>query len=259
MMFTHLLGKTAAAFWLALPLNTQAEPRQLAGVAYEEAVRGEPGSNEPMPLLVAFHYSGGSAAETFENYDQVLGPVRILAPLGAYPKRAGRSYFPIDYYQQTPEEQFRIARGTVSGLTAFIQAAEARYGSRPVVSGISQGGDISFLLAVYHPETVAAAFPLAAVIPEGLSVSPDRAKTVGPCIVMMQGEADAIVDASRTRARVASLQTDLPLTLTIYPDLGRDISPRMEADYSVLIDKALRHAVSPTLEPMACTYPPEEK
>lgn len=258
MKFSHLLGRTAVAFWLALPLNAQAEPRQLAGVAYEELVRGDPNSNEPMPLLIAFHYSGGSAEETFEHYDQVPGPVRILAPLGAYPKRAGRSYFPVDYYQRTLEEQFRIARGTVAGLTPFIQAAEALYGSRPVVSGISQGGDISFLLAVYHPETVAAAFPLAAVIPEGLSVSPDRARTLGPCIVMMQGEADAIVDVSRTRDRVASLQADLPLSLTTYPDVGHDISPRMKVDYSVLIDKALRHAVNPTLEPMACDYPPNE-
>lgn len=217
-----------------------AEPRVLAGVTYEEVVLGTPVNSEPVPVLIAFHYSGGSASESIENYDQIVGPVRILVPLGAYPKRNGLSYFPIDYYQRSPEEQFRIARETVDALAPFLGAVIETYGVKPVVSGISQGGDISFLLAVYHPDLVAASFPFAAVIPEGLVVPAERAALSGPSIHAMQGEADAIVDVAVTRVRVAELARSLPVRLTTYPDLGHDISPAMKADYTQMIQEALQ-------------------
>ena len=218
-----------------------AEPRTLAGISYEEVVRGTPADGEVMPVLVAFHYSGGSAAESFENYDQIAGPVRILVPLGAHPKRNGLSYFPVDYYQRAPDERFRVARETVDAFAPFLETVIETHGVKPVVSGISQGGDISLLLAVYHPDLVAASFPFAAVIPD-LVVSADRAAAPGPSIHAMQGEADAIVDVDVTRARVGELAIDLPLSLTTYPDLGHDISSEMKADYTRLITEALRRA-----------------
>ncbi|WP_029911709.1 alpha/beta hydrolase [Caulobacter sp. UNC358MFTsu5.1] len=251
----RLLGVIAAVLCMMFGTGARAEPRWLAGVAYEEVTRGETTGGEPPPVLVAFHYSGGSAIESFTNYDQVSGPVRILVPLGRHPKRGGLSYFPVDYYQRSPKEQFLAARETATEMARFLEAVEALYGRRPVVSGISQGGDISFLLAVYHPDTVAAAVPLAAVIPDALLVSPDRARRPGPCILMMQGEDDAIVDVSRTRARVASLRGDLPVGLATYAGLGHDISLAMKTDYTAFIDTALRHAQLAARTPQACGFP----
>lgn len=219
-----------------------AEPRTLAGIAYEEVVRGTPAEGEAAPVLVAFHYSGGSAAESFENYDQIAGPVRILVPLGAHPKRAGLSYFPVDYYQRSPDQQFQVALETVEGFAPFLEALIETHGVKPVVTGISQGGDISLLLAVYHPDLVAASFPFAAVIPAELRAPAGRDRGAGPAIHAMQGEADAIVDVERTRARVADLADSLPIRLTTYPDLGHDISPAMKADYTRLIGQALHLA-----------------
>lgn len=250
-LFRHLAFGVLALGLMSLP--ARADPKQLAGVAYEEIVRGQAVDGQPLPLLVAFHYSGGSARESFENYDQVAGPVRILVPLGAHPKRQGLSYFPVDYYQQAPDDQFRIARETVDRMAEFLEAATTTYGRKPVVSGISQGGDISLLLAVYHPDRIAAAFPFAAVIPDALIVSTERAAIGGPCIVAMQGEADAIVDVATTRARVEALKVGLPITLTTYPGLGHDISPAMKADYTALIDGALQAA--PAADGAACAIP----
>lgn len=242
---TNLREFLAVAIGMALllaPARALAEPKVLAGVAYEEVVRGETANGEAMPVLIAFHYSGGSAAESFENYDQIAGPVRILVPLGRYPKRQGLSYFPVDYYQRAPDEQFRVARDTVDGLAPFLEAVIDTWGAAPVVSGISQGGDISLLLAVYHPELVAAAFPFAAVVPGGLSVTAERAALPGPPIHAMQGEADTIVDVEVTRARIDALAPSLPVSLTTYPGLGHDISPAMKADYTRLIEEALRRS-----------------
>lgn len=219
--------------------SATAEPRVLAGVAYEEVVRGDDVAGAALPLLVAFHYSGGSAAESFENYDQVSGPVRILVPLGAFPKRQGLSYYPVDYYLRPADERYRIARETAARMAGFVQAATESYGAKPVVSGISQGGDLSLLLAVYHPELIKAAFPFAPVIPAELTVSGAAAGRAGPPIHVMQGEADAIIDVVATRDRVAELATGLPVRLTTFPELGHDISPEMEATYSPMIEAAL--------------------
>jgi len=256
MTFKAMLRAALAVLLLTPASPARADPGQLAGIAYEEAVRGEARGGEPMPLLVVFHYSGGTAAEAFEQYDEIAGPVRILVPLGAYPKRSGLSYFPVDYYRRDPAEQFRIALETVEALAAFLEAAEATYGRTPVVSGISQGGDISLLLAVRHPEVVAAAAPLAAVIPEALAIPPERVRAGGPCILMMQGEADPIVAVSRTRSLAASRLTGLPFRLTTYPDVGHDISPAMKRDYTAFIDRALRDADGPEgRRPGRCAIP----
>jgi len=255
MTLPRLIAIAAAILWMAPGTEARAEPQELAGVFYEEVVRGATAHGEPLPLLVAFHYSGGSARESFEHYNEVAGPVRILVPLGRYPKRQGLSYFPVDYYRRSPDEQFRVARDTADEMARFLEAAEGLYGSRPVVSGISQGGDISLLLAVYHPDTVAAAVPLAAVIPDALMITPDRAGRPGPCILMMQGEDDAIVDVSRTRGLAATLQAGLPLALETYPGVGHDISPAMKADYTAFIDAVLHQAAPVSGTAAACGFP----
>jgi len=227
-------------FTLTVASAAMAEPKVLAGVAYEEVVRGKPVEGAVIPLLVAFHYSGGSAAESFAHYDELPGPVRILVPLGAFPKRQGLSYFPVDYSQRPAAERYRIAHDTAAQMAEFVRAATREYGARPVVSGISQGGDLSLLLAIHHPDLIKASFPFAPVIPPELIVSDARAKAEGPPIHVMQGDADAIIDVALTRTRVAELAEDLPIRLTTYPGLGHDISAEMEADYSPLINAALR-------------------
>jgi len=234
---TLALGVGVALICAVAPVI--AEPQALAGVTYEEVVRGEAAAGAAMPLLVAFHYSGGSSAESFANYDEVPGPVRILVPLGGFPKRQGLSYYPVDYYQRPAEERYRIARETAAHMAEFLRAASQTYGATPVVSGISQGGDISLFLAVYHPEVVKASFPFAPVIPEQLTVSDASAGMEGPPIHVMQGDADAIIDVEVTRGRVSELAVGLPIRLTTYPGLGHDISPEMEAEYSPLIGAAL--------------------
>jgi phospholipase/carboxylesterase len=227
-------------FTLTVASAAMAEPKVLAGVAYEEVVRGKPAEGAVIPLLVAFHYSGGSAAESFAHYDELPGPVRILVPLGAFPKRQGLSYFPVDYSQRPAAERYRIAHDTAAQMAEFVRAATREYGARPVVSGISQGGDLSLLLAIHHPDLIKASFPFAPVIPPELIVSDARAKAEGPPIHVMQGDADAIIDVALTRTRVAELAEDLPIRLTTYPGLGHDISTEMEAGYSPLINAALR-------------------
>lgn len=234
----------AALVLLAVPglavAQTPAKSGNAAGFDYEMVVRGAPPETQHLPLLVAFHYSGGTLAQVFENYDAVSGPVRIIAVRGANPKRGGFSYFPVDYYQLSEEQQLPVARETVARIADFLRTVSKTYGAKPVVSGASQGGDISFRLAVDHPDLIQAALPIAPVMPASVQPASAAGRDARPPIYVFQGEADPIVNVETVRKRVDELKPVLPITLKTYPGLGHDISPEEKADYTAVINKLLR-------------------
>src|SRR5215204_7047292 len=51
---------------------------RIAGFEYIEVVKGK--NNGKLPLLIAFHYSSGTPAETVADYDRVKNPIRIIIP-----------------------------------------------------------------------------------------------------------------------------------------------------------------------------------
>lgn len=137
---------------------------KLEGFSYVEEVRLAEKNDKSIPVMIVFHYSGGSASSALQDYVDIAVPVRIIAPIGNYPKRAGRSYFPPDYYTLDSATQVSVAKRTVDSLAVFIKAVMKGNPGKVIVSGISQGGDLSWLLAVHHPQLVKAALPFAAFI-----------------------------------------------------------------------------------------------
>jgi phospholipase/carboxylesterase len=208
------------------------------GFQYIEVIKGV--DDGKLPLLIAFHYSSGTPDGTIPDYDSLKNPVRLIVPKGNYKKRDGFSYYPPDYYQKDSLTQFRLSKIAVDSIAAFVEAIEKKYDQRAVVSGISQGGDIAFLLAVYHPKLCKASFPFAAVIHTGVidEVRKNPVKKIP--IHLFQGEADEIVLVNSTRYKVTRLSHSLRLKFYTYPGLGHDISPRMKSDYSKLIDELNR-------------------
>ncbi|HEY0677285.1 MAG TPA: peptidoglycan DD-metalloendopeptidase family protein [Chitinophagaceae bacterium] len=213
--------------------NLKYRPR-IANFEYIEIVKGKESSE--MPLLIAFHYSGGNPLETLRDYDSLKNPVRIIIPRGNFLKRDGFSYYPTDYYQKDSVTQFALARRTVDSLALFIMQIEKKYKQKAVVSGISQGGDISLLLAIYYPALCKASFPFAAVIHphiiESLKIKPAREVPV----YLFQGEDDKIIPVSVTRKKVEQIGSGMNIRLQTYANLGHDISLQMKVDYSKLID-----------------------
>lgn len=234
MRYTSLL---VLFFGFANTLLAQSEynyqPR-VEGFEYIEVIKGK--DNGDLPLLIAFHYSGGNPIETIADYDSVKKPVRIILPKGNYKKRSGFSYYPVDYYKKDSLTQFNLSKITVDSIARFVQSVEKTYRQRAIVSGISQGGDIAFLLARYYPELCKAAFPLAAVIHRtAIQELRNRPAKQVP-IYLFQGESDKIVSVVTTRKRVKEIGKCLKIELHTYPHVGHDISSQMKVDYSRLID-----------------------
>lgn len=208
---------------------------RLAGFEYFEVVKGK--DHGDLPLLIVFHYSGGTPQETIADYDSLKNPVRIILPRGNYQKKQGFSYFPVDYYDQEPSLQYKLARKTVDSLARFVKALEKRYKGKAIISGISQGGDIALLLARFYPELFRASFPFAAVIPDKLApgIKTNRAGELP--VYMFQGENDTIVPLAVTQKKLKDLGKRMDIQLATYPGLGHGISKEMQTDFSILIDQ----------------------
>ncbi|NOT93882.1 alpha/beta hydrolase [Ferruginibacter sp.] len=205
------------------------------GYEYIEIVKGN--SNEKLPLLIAFHYSGGNPSETIADYDSLKNPVRIIIPKGNYIKRNGFSYYPVDYYQKDSSAQFTLSKITVDSIAVFVKAIENKYKQKAIVTGISQGGDIAFLLAMYYSELCKASFPFAAVIHSTIIEELKNKPVKKIPIYLFQGESDEIVPVSTTRKKLDSIGKKLQIKFYSYPNVGHDISLQMKIDYSKIIDK----------------------
>lgn len=206
------------------------------GFEYIEVVKGK--DNGKLPLLIAFHYSGGNPIETIADYDSIKKPIRIIIPKGNYRKREGFSYYPTDYYQKDSLTQFSLSKITVDSIAKFVQSIEKKHKQKAIVSGISQGGDIAFLLAGYYPELCRAAFPFAAVIHyNNIRELKDKPLKKRIPIYIFQGESDIIVSVFSTKKKVEEIGNRLQIKLYTYSNVGHDISLQMKIDYSKIIDK----------------------
>lgn len=216
---------------------------------YVHVPRGTPADRRPgpdakLPMLVAIHGLGDRP----ENFKQVVAdlPVvaRVIVPRGLTPVDDGFSWFPI-----------RARSPDVAGLSAGISKAADRLAvliaelqrtrptvGLPVITGFSQGGMLSFTLAVYHPELCAAAIPVGGWLPPPLwpSALPERRPL--PKIVALHGEADPAVKYAPTREAVEHLEKlGWPASLKSYPDVGHAIPPVVRRELYLQLGRALEN------------------
>ena len=121
-----LLPATASAAGpVALPVDATPLPREasLAGFRYLVFETGKARAGQLLPLIVGLHYSSAKPEAMLAYFDQIEFPARILLPQGAYPRRAGYSWFPTDYAQLPVAEQTAATLRAGASLLAFIDAA----------------------------------------------------------------------------------------------------------------------------------------
>lgn len=219
-------------------------PREAREAGYRYLVFETAGAKpeQTLPMIVGLHYSSAKPEAMLEYFDTLDFPARIVLPQGEYPRRDGYSWFPTDYAQRGQTEQDAAAFATEKKLAVFIEDVRKRYPTRgkPAVMGISYGGDVSFLLAIRHPETVSAAFPIAARFLPTWMPAANTCKPHCPPIRAMHGDADTTVPMKPTRAAAMKLKTlGYDVALTPYPGVTHDFDARMERDFVGQAKKAL--------------------
>ena len=238
----------AAAQPAARPGAGREHPQEgsIAGHRYVTFVTGKPKPGELLPMIVGLHYSGARPETILGDFERIDFPARIVLPQGRYPRRAAYSWFPSEYGELEAAAQKTLTFDILKDVSAFIDSVSKKYPTRgkPVVVGTSYGGDLSFLLAIHHPEQVLAAFPVAARFLPAWMPSAGGCAPGCPLVFVMHGDKDQTVPAEPTR-RAAELLAGMGLRVEFhqYAGVGHDFSDRMKEDFAAQARRVLAERV----------------
>jgi phospholipase/carboxylesterase len=133
-----------------------------------EFVTGGAAANAKLPMIVAIH-GLGDRPEAFAGLLKALPmPARVIVPRGKRAWGKGHTWFAIE--RPPGPKMVADMADSVAQLTALIDGLQKTRPTvgKPVVTGFSQGGMLSFALAAAHPARWTAAVPIAGALPEAL-------------------------------------------------------------------------------------------
>lgn len=218
---------------------------EAAGVRFIERFTGG-ASAGPLPMIVALHGLGDNPRDFAHVYDGLPAKARLIVPYALDPWGDGFSWFPIEkrYDFDSAGPGIERAASRVARMIAALARSRPTVG-KPIVTGFSQGGMLSYAIATRHPETIAGAYPLGGLLPPSLWPQA-RPQGEPPPIVAFHGDDDRVVsieDDRRTSAKLAEL--GYRVDLREYPGTKHTISPRMRRDLHAALEAALARAPAP--------------
>lgn len=226
------------------PTPPAARPKA-ANLHYVERILGDAKADDPLPMIVAIHGLGDDPDNFAHLFDAYGGTARLILPQGIdATEEGGWSWFPIRARSQDVEG---LATGIESAADELAAAIEALTASRPtvgdpIVTGFSQGGMLTFTLAVHHPARVGYAIPIGGWLPPPLwpeaGPGPEH-----PSVVALHGTADNAVRYEPTKEAVDALVAKgYTVELRSYEGVRHAIPPQERTDLFDLLDDALAAA-----------------
>ncbi|WP_228530809.1 MULTISPECIES: alpha/beta hydrolase [Myxococcaceae] len=191
-------------------------------------------------MIVALHPMGGNPEGLLPILGRYHRRARLILPYG-HPR--GGMYLWFDSVREDVAAPVvtREADRLAVALAALV-AARPTIG-KPLVTGFSQGGIMTFALAVTHPEALAAAFPISGLLPPSLYPSAalssrSRPATLPP-VSAFHGAADLAVPTRSARASIAELrQAGYSAELREYAGVEHDTSVEEENELLEQIGRA---------------------
>ena len=205
-----------------------------AGLRYLEIVRGGASPNEKLPLLVVIHGLGDKPHHDWLQAIDVDSnrKVRMILPQAPTPHGNGFAWFP---YRAGSLDQAALARGISAAaerLTRMIEVLRTQRATRgrAVVTGFSQGGMLSYAIALSRPDVVECAIPISGMLPAPLWPERGRDASWFPRIRALHGETDSVVSFDVDRQLVQRLgELGYPAELTAFGATGHTITAAMSA------------------------------
>ena len=219
--------------------------REAAGVRYLERITGGAAADDALPLVIGIHGYGDRPESYSGIFEGFSAKARLIFPCGE-PEGEGFSWFAVTQ-RINPDA---IAAGTeraahrLAAMIAALSASRPTVG-RPIVTGFSQGGMLSYALAVLHPESVGEAFPVGGLLtpphwPSTWAVGKAQAR-----IEAFHGDADPRVPIAVDRQGAARLRAvGFSVELHEYPGVAHTITPEMRRDLLAAIGSAVGRAAA---------------
>ena len=229
------------------PPDPASELPEVAGLAYLEVVTGNADPEAELPMIVAFHgntaYPGLMAWALLDDGGPASAPAppfgqaaRFIFPPGvdAYGAPGHARWFSVtaNEAQSEPDAMSKLCT-QIEAVTDEVAAALTKLAAtrptrgKPIITGHSQGGILTFALAIRHPEAFAAAVPAAGWLPKPLWPTQKASGPAATCeLVSLHGDADTVVNYEVTREGIEHLRgLGYPIRAIDYPGVGHSFGP----------------------------------
>lgn len=222
--------------------GVQAREGHAHGLRYYEVVLGDVDFDAPLPLVMMIHGRGDRPRVPGGPFAGVPTPLRIILPEGPDPLGAGFMWLPVRVGEGKTDvlSEALVARAAqLAALLDEVRATRPTIGT-PIVTGFSQGGLLSFAMAIRHPDVVGAAMPLAGWLPPPLW--PERIDDAHRALRIrsMHGTADRIIPIEPTIEAVAHLERlGFDVQLERFEGVGHEVTPDMNALFEAWLEAAL--------------------
>lgn len=206
-----------------------AAPLRPAGLLAVERVTGGARPEERLPLVVALHGLGDDAASFMGLFDGLGARARVVVLQAPTPHGAGFSWFPFrpDADDATRARALTEPAARVARAIGELAALRPTRG-KPLVTGFSQGGMLSFTIAARHPEVIGMAIPVGGLLPPPLF--PQTEVADAPRVQALHGAKDSLVpEADGYRGVGALAQKGYDARFDSFGDVGHQIPPAMRA------------------------------
>lgn len=212
-----------------------AQDTALAGFHHITLVTGGARPGDRLPMIIGLHWSSASPEIIAPDFRGIDVPARVVLPRGKFPREDGYTWFADGHGELGEAEQRDAALRTVDELVAFLDAATRAYptAGKPILAGASYGGDLSYLIAVHHPDRVSAAFPVAARFLVAWLPAANPCKPDCPPITALHGTDDPIVpiEGGRDAAR-RLIDLGFRIDFREYKGVAHDFTPAMVSDFT---------------------------
>ncbi|MBU1013928.1 MAG: hypothetical protein KKG99_13070 [Bacteroidetes bacterium] len=194
------------------------------------------------PLIFAFHYMGSTPSGFYKIFSDIDFPVKVVYVAGEYEFENGYSFYPVEYYDEMNEKEKALCQAkTVEKINRFITEYKKRVNnnSPSIVIGVSQGGDLSYLLALNYSDQFVLSVPIAASIQKEAIKAVDFNNN-NQHIFPFHGTIDKIVPISEARETCEFIKTlGFNVNLIEFENKGHEVSIEMKEKYKSLIKECI--------------------
>jgi predicted esterase len=209
---------------------------------YVEKFYGNTITDKNTPIIFAFHYMGSDPEEFEKLFSDIDFPVKVVYVAGECEFENGYSFYPVEYYDiMSDEEKGLVQAKTAEKINAFIAEykKQGNNNSPSIVIGVSQGGDLSYLLALNYPDQFVLSVPIAASI-EKKAINKVHFINKNQHIYPFHGTLDKIVPINEARETCEYLKIQgFNVNLIEFENKGHEVSIEMKEKYKSLIKECI--------------------
>lgn len=220
------------------PGKLKLQPGSVAGLHFIERIVADPAQDrdpKTLPVLLMIHGLGDRPEGFIHISDAMPEPPRrelALRGFDAHNSSFGKgwSWFPVRVKHGRPDKLARglkSAAGRIAKALRQLNRQEQQPQRRFAVTGFSQGGMLSFALAVLHPDLIEFAVPVGGWLPPK-NMPKRKLKGRKVPILALHGKADKIVPYEPTERAVNRLKKlGYDAQLEGFAGVGHSIPPAM--------------------------------